>query len=214
MSAPVKSAFAAVLVAAALSCGRSENVGWTGRDMPDSVAARATAQPSPAGTLQSEGSPLREEYQQLVRELGPVHMKAMADSELTARWRELAGEIDRQILANSEFHRRLMQRRREIEGIVRQAQSSGQELPAEQRAELGRHYRNIELEMARVRNQMLRTPDYAERYLVLQGMLFDKMRALAPDQTSQIDRMEELETELFRASMTPSPPESTPPPGR
>jgi hypothetical protein len=191
-----------------IACGRSENVGWADREMPDSVAARASAvdsAPTPTEAAQNSLAAVTEEYQQLAEALREVQMEALADSQVSASWNQLIQDVDSEILGKSKFHRQLMERRSEIEGIFLDAQRAGREIPPEQRAELTRHYRNIGIEMWRIRNQVLRTPEFAERYLALQKMLFDKMRALAPDRLGEVNRLEQLESEFFKASMEAEP---------
>jgi hypothetical protein len=197
----------AALAVSVLSCGRSENVGWADREVPDSIAARVAAEPGARPeTPESRQAALREEYQQLARALGRVQMQAMADTQLSSLWNGLIQDVDAKIFANSDFHRRLLERRSEIEGVFAQARATGQEVPPDKRAELSRNYRNIEIEMARIRNQVLRMPEFAERYMAIQAMLFAKMKELAPDQVVGINRMEELESQFFQ------PVEEAPPP--
>ncbi len=196
-----------------IGCGRSENVGWSGRDMPDSVAARATATPAseapaaqtPTEAAQDSLAAIRQEYERLAQSLRDVQMEALADSAVSAGWSRLIQDVDSEILEKSKFHRQLMQRRAEIESIFTEAQKSGREIPPDQRAELTRHYRNIGIEMWRVRNQVLRTPSYADRYVALQKMLFDKMRSLAPDRLGEVNRLEQIESQFFKASTDSQP---------
>lgn len=212
MSRLVKSAaygpVAIALLASVSACGRSENVGWADRELPDSVAqleAAARAQ-SQGQTAPAPGSPeaIEQEYNELARQLTSVQMQAMQDSLLADEWSQLVTDVDAQLLANSVFHRGLMERRREIEGIFAEAERTGEPVPPQQASELRRHYQNSELEMARARNQELIKPEFASRYLTFQEHLFDKMRELDPGRRHEIDRMFQLERQLFRAQSTPS----------
>lgn len=201
-------ATALAVVAVASACGRSENVGWADRELPDTAGARSDL----AGQQASRSAPssseeLMQEYQRLTRSLAQVHMEAMADSELAARWAELNRDVEARIVQNSGFHRGLLERRAEIERIIegRQQGSPEQELSDAEVAELARHYRNIQMEMARVRNLEFQKPEFSERASEFLEALYDRMREIAPGKAAELDRMLELETQLMAAA------ESTPP---
>lgn len=163
--------------------------------MPDSAVERGQAQQAEAQQQaeQTEADVVAQEYQRLSRALGPLQMEAMAAPELRAQWNALVADADARVLARSSFHRGLMDRRAEIERLMEQPDT----LTAEQRAELARHYGNIQREMGRVRNEELREPEFYDRFVAFQAALFDRMRELRPEQIYQIDRLQELELQLF-----------------
>jgi hypothetical protein len=197
---------AVTLAAVTLSCGRSENVGWAEREMPDSAGRRAEASQSDAGESQTGVEAIQREYDQLSRSLKEIQMRAMVDSQLSALWTDLVREVDAFILAKSTFHRQLIERRNEIKLLVAQSQRPGGEsLSQGQLAELGRHYQNIQIEMARVRSQEFQRPEFVGGYLEFQAALFARMRQLEPNRTAEIDRMEELEMQLFQSQDPPGP---------
>ncbi len=197
---------AVALAAVTLSCGRSENVGWAEREMPDSAGRRAEASQSGAGESQTDVEAIKREYDQLLRSLRQIQMRAMADSQLSALWTNMVREVDAFILANSAFHRQILERRNEIESLVAESQRPGGEnLSQEQLAELGRYYQNIQIEMARVRSQEFQRPEFVGGYLEFQAALFARMRQLEPNRTAEIDRMEELEMQLFQSQAPPGP---------
>lgn len=177
------------------ACGRSENIGWAGRDIPDSVAAHGAAVESliEARTAQADADAMVEEYQRLSSSLRQVQMEALADSEFSQRWNALVDEADAAILARSAFHRGLQDRRLEIERLMQQPDT----LSAERQGELAQNYRNIQLEMARIRNEEFRKPAYADRFLEFQRALFARMRQLAPDRAAEINRLLEIEEQAF-----------------
>lgn len=149
-----------------------------------------------------------EEYQSLARSLAPVQMEAMADSELAARFAELNRDVETRIAQNSRFHRGILERRAEIERIVEAYQRGTleQELSDSQMAELARNYRNIQTEMARVRNLEFQSPEFADRAEQFQRALFDRMREIAPGKTAELDRMLELEARLMAAAESTTTP--------
>jgi hypothetical protein len=204
------------LALTALSCGRSDNVGWANREQPDSAAreaARQAATPSPsADTTQSEVARV-EEYQRLIQALSSVQMEVMSDPTISGLWNRLVADIDAAILSRSDFHRQLIARRDEIDSLVASSQRpGGEELSRDRLLELGRYYRNIQVEMARVRNQELHKPEFRERYAAFQAALFAKMRELAPDRAAEVDRLEQLDVERFLAMDTvPQVPSMLPP---
>jgi hypothetical protein len=194
------------LAASAASCGRSENVGWSNREAPDSADPSANAvdgawgQPEPALEVDQE------EYARLAESLSEVQMAVMADSQVMAYWSDLVTEVDQMVLANSVFHRGLIERLAEIEALVDASeQPGGESLSAEQLAELGRHHRNIQREMARARSQVFKTPEYSPRYLAFQAELYDRMRQLDPTKIEDINKLEKLERQYFLDPETSSP---------
>lgn len=185
------------------ACGRSENIGWAGRDIPDSVAAHGAAVESliEARAAQTDADAVVQEYQRLSSSLRQVQMEALADSEFSQRWNALVDEADAAILARSAFHRGLQDRRLEIERLMQQPDT----LSAERQGELAQNYRNIQLEMARIRNEEFRKPAFADRFLEFQRALFAKMRQLAPDRAAEINRLLEIEEQAF-VPLEPNPP--------
>ncbi len=177
------------------ACGRSENIGWAGRDIPDSVAAHGAAVESliEARAAQTDAGAVVQEYQRLSSSLRQVQMEALADSEFSQRWNALVDEADAAILARSAFHRGLQDRRLEIERLMQQPDT----LSAERQGELAQNYRNIQLEMARIRNEEFRKPAFADRFLEFQRALFARMRQLAPDRAAEINRLLEIEEQAF-----------------
>jgi hypothetical protein len=133
-------------------------------------------------------------------------MAVMADSQVMAYWSDLVTEVDQMVLANSVFHRGLIERLAEIEALVDASeQPGGESLSAEQLAELGRHHRNIQREMARARSQVFKTPEYSPRYLAFQAELYDRMRQLDPTKIEDINKLEKLERQYFLDPETSSP---------
>lgn len=193
----------AVVWASATACGRSEDIGWSGRDIPDSVAAHGVAVESlmQERAAQAEVNALQQEYQQLSRSLQRVQMEALADPEFSDGWNNLVADVDAAILARSAFHRGLQDRRIEIERLMQQPDT----LSEERQAELAQNYRNIQLEMARIRNEEFRKPAFAERFLAFQRALFARMRELAPERGAEINRLLEIEELAF------VPQDTTPP---
>ncbi len=178
--------------ASVLACGRSESVGWAARDLPDAAVERGQTRQAEAQqqAQQVETNAAQQEYQQLSRALVRLQMEAMADSALSRRWNALVADVDSRVVATSAFHRGLIERRAEIERLLEHSDT----LTADQQAELARHYQNVQMEMARVRNEELRKPEFFGRLAGFQAALFDKMRELSPSQVELIDRLEEIET--------------------
>ncbi len=186
------------VVALAAACGRSDEVGWAGREMPDSMRSQAASSEQVA-TSSAAGSDegVLGEYRALARSLAPVQGEAMQSEDLATLWAQLAADVDAEIVMKSKFHQRLVERKSEIEALVEEAERSGEPMPDEQRAELARHYRNIQVEFARKRNEELRKPPYVDRLKRFQAAVFERMRELAPDRVAEINRLEELEGRLF-----------------
>jgi hypothetical protein len=177
------------------ACGQSENIGWAEREIPDSVAAHGAAVESliEQRAAQAEVNALQQEYQQLSSSLQQVQMQALADPEFSRQWNALVGDVDAAILARSAFHRGLQDRRVEIERLMQQPDT----LTEERQGELAQNYRNIQLEMARIRNEEFRKPAFADRFLEFQRALFDRMRELAPERATEIERLLEIEEQAF-----------------
>ncbi len=179
----------------AAACGRSENIGWSGREMPDSVAAHAAAVESlmEEQAARAEVIRMQQEYAQLSGSLQELQKQVLSEPEFNRQWNALVDAADAAILARSAFHRGLQDRRLEIERLMQQTDT----LSDERQAELAQNYRNIQLEMARIRNEEMRKPAFADRYLDFQRALFARMRELAPDRARDIDRLLEIEEEAF-----------------
>lgn len=187
-------AFGAVWPSSA-GCGRSENIGWAGGDLPDSVAARGAKMDSlvQQQAFQAEADALSQEYQQLSGSLQPILMQALAEPDLESAWQAMVADADAAIMGRSAFHRGLQVRRQEIERLMREPDTLSQE----RQAELMRNYRNIQLEMARIRNEEFRKPAFADRFIEFQQRLFARMKELAPERRADIDRLLEIEEEAF-----------------
>lgn len=187
---------ATTALSVASACGRSENIGWSDREKPDSIVARGRASQQRAAdlTAQREENAVTQEHRQLAQSLSRLQMQAISDALLNAEWNRLIADIDSTVLGKSGFHRGLIDRKDEIERLL---QESADTLTDQQRNELRRHYGNIQMEMGRVRNQEMRSPEFAERFLAFHQALFDKMRELAPSRTAEIDRLEQLELQSF-----------------
>jgi hypothetical protein len=187
-----------------LACGRSEHVGWENREQPDSVARVARA----AAVQESlEAGPAAQQarartYQALLRSLEPIQRQAMRDPELAALWEQLANDVEARVASNSEFHAGLLQRREEIEALIGPGADVPDTLTEEQKAELVRHHRNIQTEMARAQSIELKRPEFFPRLREFRAVLFDEMREIAPGRASDIDRLEELEEELLQEEPT------------
>lgn len=179
----------------AAACGRSENIGWSGRELPDSVAAHAAAVESlmEERAAQAEVSRVQQEYQELSRSLQQVQMQVLSEQEFNRQWNALVDAADAAILARSAFHRGLQDRRLEIERLMQQPDT----LSEERQGELAQNYRNIQLEMARIRNEEFKKPAFADRFLGFQRAMFARMRELAPDRARDIDRLLEIEEQAF-----------------
>lgn len=184
-------------------CGQSENIGWAGRDLPDSVAARGAKTESliQQQAFQAEADALSLEYQQLSGSLQPILMQALAEPELETAWNSIVADADAAILGRSAFHRGLQARRQEIERLMEEPDT----LSPERQTELMNNYRNIQLEMARIRNEEFRKPAFADRFMAFQRRLFARMKELAPERRADIDRLLEIEEEAF------VPQDTTPP---
>jgi hypothetical protein len=179
----------AVSLLALASCGRSEDVGWSGREQSDSAGADA-AQPAGLGVEDPEL-----EYQRLGAILEPVSQEAMLDETLMADWQQLLADVETAIIQNSSFHQGLMQRKQEIEARFQEVEETGEEMSEEERATLTRHYTNIQLEMGRQREEDLKGA-FIDRYMEFKARLFDKMRELEPNLVAEINRFEELDWQL------------------
>ncbi len=187
---------------AALGCGRSENVGWSQRDIPDSLAAVAAEQGAAARAAAAQGSS-SQEYQQLAESLSRLQMEALADPEISAQWTRLLADVDEAIVTKSEFHRQLLERRNQIDSLVTQSMlPGGERLTREQETELIYNLENIESEMRRVRKVEFQGLQFRRRYLRLQADLYERMRVLAPERKTELDRLEELELQMFLAMDT------------
>ena len=203
---------AAVVAGGALACGRSENIGWSDREQPEDVRRRLAAIQSDS-TLQtdaaesSEGEAVRREYNRLGQSLRELQVRAMAEAGLQDRWDELLSDVDEAIAEKSPFHVDILERRSEIESLYMESQKPGGEgLSQDEVMQLAQYYRNIDIELARVRNIELRRPEFAIRYLSLQSELFDKMRELEPRRAVDINRLEQLE-QIMLLSQGPPPEE-------
>lgn len=163
--------------------------------MPDSVGARVAATESlvQQQVIEAEAQALTQEYQRLSGSLQQVVMQALAEPELESAWSDMIADADAGILARSAFHRGLQTRRQEIERLMQQPDT----MSPERQAELMRNYRNIQLEMARIRNEEFRKPAFADRYLEFQRSLFARMKQLAPERGAEIDRLLEIEEQAF-----------------
>ncbi len=187
---------ALVTLATAVACGRSERVGWTGRDMPDSVARAAEAATDGAA-----------EHERLLAVLAPLQRRALEDSALASQWAALQSEAEARIVERSSFYGKLIERRNEIEALMRAQGEAVDTLSLAQRSELIRHYQNIQQELARVKTDALRSPEFAARLKAFQTALFAKMREFEPERAAEVDRLERFETELFSSvdSAAPGP---------
>ena len=194
------------LAASAVSCGRSENVGWADREAPDRPGRSPSTQEGAWGQMEPAVQVDPEEYARLSESLDDVQMAVMADSQVMAYWSALVREVDEVILMNSAFHRNLMERLNEIEALVSASeQPGGESLSRGQLAELGRNHRNIQREMARARSEVFQTPEYSPRYLAFQAELYDRMRQLEPSRAEDIDRLERMEKQNFLNQQEPPP---------
>lgn len=186
-----------ILVAA---CGRSENVGWADREMPEGAGAAAPAatatatQPSEVDSLEQ----WRREYQALAQQLNPLQRAAMADTAIAARWAALNADLEIRLRETSDFYKALLERRDDIEARLAMAGQEGGALSMEEQAELGRFYRNVQTELARARTTQVRGPEFADRFATFRASLFEKMRAMEPGKIEQLNRFEMLDQLLFQ----------------
>ncbi len=186
-----------IMVAA---CGRSENVGWADREMPEGAgeaaqaAAATAAQPAEVDSLEQ----LRREYQSLAQQLNPLQRAAMADSTIAARWEALNADLETRLRETSDFYKALLERRDEIEARLAAAEQGGGALSMEEQAELSRFYRNVQTELARARTTQVRDPEFAGRFAAFRAALFEKMRAMEPGKIEQLNRFERLDQLLFQ----------------
>ena len=187
----------ALTIVAVVSCSRSEDVGWSGREMPDSVGPDTAVATAVAGEYREE------EYERLATELKPLLTAAMASEELQARYQDLIADVEARVAEKSTFYRGLMERREEIEARFAEANETGQAMSEEERGRLAYHYRNIQYEMRRVRDSELGEEEFADRFWEFKLALFEAMRELAPQQAADVDRLQEFEKER--------PPEIAPP---
>lgn len=171
--------------------------------MPDSIVTRAAANESlvQQQAFEAEADAVAQEYQQLTSSLQQVLMQALAQPDLETAWNAIVSDADAAILARSAFHRGVQTRRQEIERLMQRPDT----LSEERQAELMRNYRNIQLEMARIRNEEFRKPAFADRYIQFQRELFARMKQLAPERGAEIDRLLEIEEQAF------VPEDTTPP---
>jgi hypothetical protein len=187
-------------------------VGWENREQPDSIArsARAAAvqESLEAGPLAKQE--LARSYQALLRSLEPIQRQAMKDPELAATWEQLANDVEARVASNSGFHAGLLQRREEIEALIGPGADVPDTLTEEQKAELVRHHRNIQTEMARAQSIEIKSPEFFPRLREFRAALFDKMREIAPGRAGDIDRLEVLEEELLQEEPTSPVPNMQP----
>lgn len=183
------------------ACGRSEKVGWADGRPPEggdgAAGAEATAEAQQPDAEDAEARV--RSYEQLTRTLAPVREQAMRDPEIAAEWERISGDVDQWVLAGSDFHRKLVERREYIESLIGEGVEPPDSLTAEQRAELARHYWNIQAEFTRARNYELLRPRFLPRFKEFRKALFGKMREIAPSRSAEITRMEELEEQLVTA---------------
>ncbi len=177
--------------------------------MPDSVAVRATAEPA-AGQSQpptGSGSALMDEYERLARSLAQVRARAMQNPDLSADWSVLNDAVEERLMGASSVYRQLANRRAALEKEIDEAMESGQELGAEKRAELSQFYRNVQYDLTRMRSMELQKPEYSDRLQDFQRRVYAQMRKLQPGRIIEINRMEELESQLFvpRDTLPPIP---------
>jgi hypothetical protein len=180
------------------SCGRSQEVGWADREMPDSVKSDTLVE-EPVQAFDPEG-----EYRMLANQLGPVLSAAMSEEGLRQRYRALTAAVDEAAADESEFYRGLVNRREEIEARFAEAEETGVAIPDDERAQLLYNYQNIEQELGRYRDYELQAGDFKDRFWEFKLALFERMRELAPEQVLEIDRLEELER--LRPADAPPPP--------
>ncbi len=192
-------------MAAVAACSRSEEVGWSSREQPDSVAPASL--PAQSGRYVT----LEEEYEALSSGLAAVMQAAMAGEDLQARYQNLIADVDDWVAEQSYFYRGLISRREEIEVRFAEAEETGQQIPDEERSQLLYNYQNIQYDMGRVRDWELQAGEFSDPFWHFKLALFARMRELAPTRTAEIDRLQELERD--RPVDTPPPIyEQMPPP--
>ncbi len=180
------------------ACGRSENVGWADREMPERVGAAGQAVPPAEQPAMDSLEVWRREYQALAQQLNPLQQAAMADSALAAGWQALSADLETSLRESSDFYRGLLERRDEIEARLALARQGDVPLSMEEQAELGRFYRNVQTELARARTNQVRGPEFSERFAAFRSSLFEKMRAIEPDRIRQVNRLERLHRILIQ----------------
>ena len=183
----VRRLFLALLVAATLiSCSRSDQVGWSGREMPDSAEGDSLPE-------LLEGDYWEKEYTRLSAELSPLLQAAMADEEMQAQYQRLVARVDESVAEKSPFYRGLIDRKEEIEARFAEVEEEGKVMTERERGELRTHYRNILYELGRIREFELQAGDFKDPYWEFKLRLFDRMRELAPERAPDIDRLRDLE---------------------
>ncbi len=202
------------------ACGRSENVGWADREIPEHAGTAGQAATVAEQPAMDSLDVWRREYQTLAQQLNPLQRVAMADSAIAAGWESLNADLEKSLRESSEFYSGLLERRVEIEARLTSAGQGSPPLSMEEQAELSRFYRNVQTELARARTNQVRGPEFSERFAAFRSSLFERMRAMEPDKTRQLDRFEMLDQLLFQpvdtaASTAPvAPPDpSAPGPG-
>lgn len=207
MTAANRTRLVAAYLIVLAGCGRSENVGWADREMPAGAPAQIPAATPATAEQPAAGSPeaLRREYQTLAQTLNPLQRAALADSAVAARWEALNAVLETRLKEESDFYRGLLERRDEIEALLAEAGGGESALSMEQQMELGRHYRNVQTELARARTAQLREPEFARRFSTFRALLFDKMRELDPAKADQLNRFQQLDELLFDALVTTTP---------
>ena len=197
------------------TCGRSENIGWADREIPENAGQRAADQQAAGqnqADLQIDLQVVAQEYNSLGQTLVDLQKTAMADPELSAQWGILVAEVDAIVIENSSFHRGLAERRTEIESrLAASERGEGESLSPEELAELEQYHRNIQMEMARIRREAFQGTEFSGRYLDLQAALYEKMKELDPSRARDIDRLQQLEWQLYFAQQTqPQGPDMSP----
>ena len=182
---------------AVLSCSRSEEVGWSGREMPDSVVQDSTPGLAPYYAT------LEQEYEAVSANLSAVMQAAMAREEMQARYQNLVADVDDWIAEQSYFYRGLFSRREVIEARFAEAEETGEQIPQEERGQLLVNYQNIQFDVGRAREWELVAGEFTERFWDFKLVLFDRMRELAPTRIGDIDRLQELERD--RPVVVPPP---------
>ena len=211
---------AIVLSLGVISCGRSDQIGWTagerggqttdtanvaGADQPGADVARES-DPTASGQLPPQmydTQGLVAEYQRLYESLAPLRARAFQDDEVAAAWEKLLEAADEQILETSEFHRKLIDRREEIIDRMEQAEESAEMVPVAEQMRLAGHLKNIEREMARMRNIEIQQPAFKPLMLQFHALLYEKMRELEPEREAEINRMEQVGQQLILVSEPP-----------
>lgn len=197
-----------LLVAVVIAgCERSEQVGWSDRNPPseDSPAAVQGSEegvptdspPSRAGPpLPDTARQLMIEYQGLAAQLEPVRVRAMEDSAIQSHWAELNADVEDRMIAENPFVARLLGRAEEIEERFAEAEEGGEALSPEEQSRLGRQWQDIQQSLGQARSQVLQDPEFTRRLQAFQSALYERMRAIAPEQRSRIDRLERLGDEI------------------